>query len=137
DASRPGIVQVRGLVGGLQQTATNCTKRSVQHEYVGTLDPFTRLPHAGERGLWAAVTRFSAQDMYGMTRKLAHDSEGSFSSVPPGRALPPRILRLKEVCKVVGLGRSFVYRLQGENRFPHSIRIGERAVGWLEDEVHK
>ena len=37
--------------------------------------------------------------------------------------------------KMVGLGRSFVYRLQTEKRFPHSIKIGVRAVGWLEDEV--
>jgi prophage regulatory protein len=42
---------------------------------------------------------------------------------------------MKEVCKVTGLGRSFIYQLQTENRFPHSIKIGARAVGWLEDEV--
>jgi prophage regulatory protein len=47
----------------------------------------------------------------------------------------PRILRLKKVRKVTGLGRSFIYQLQTENRFPHSIKIGARAVGWLEDEV--
>ncbi len=47
----------------------------------------------------------------------------------------PRVLRLKEVCKVTGLGRSFIYQLQTEKRFPHSIRIGVRAVGWLEDDV--
>lgn len=48
-----------------------------------------------------------------------------------------RILRLKEVCKVTGLGRSCVYQLQAEHRFPHSIRIGARAVGWLEDDIKK
>ena len=36
---------------------------------------------------------------------------------------------------MTGLGRAFIYRLQAERRFPHSIKIGERAVGWLEDEV--
>lgn len=71
-----------------------------------------------------------------MTRNVDHDSDPARPSA--GRtamASAPRILRLKEVCKMVGLGRSFVYRLQTENRFPHSIKIGERAVGWLEDEV--
>lgn len=47
----------------------------------------------------------------------------------------PRILRLKEVCKITGLGRSFIYQLQTEGRFPHSVKIGARAVGWVEDEV--
>jgi prophage regulatory protein len=47
------------------------------------------------------------------------------------------VLRLKEVCKVTGLGRSFIYQLQAEHRFPHSIKIGVRAVGWLEGEVQE
>ena len=48
-----------------------------------------------------------------------------------------RVLRLKDVCKVTGLGRSFIYQLQTERRFPHSIKIGVRAVGWLEGEVQE
>lgn len=46
-----------------------------------------------------------------------------------------RVLRLKEVCKVTGLGRSFIYQLQAKNQFPHSIKLGVRAVGWLEGDV--
>lgn len=48
-----------------------------------------------------------------------------------------RVLRLKEVCKATGLGRSFIYELQSERRFPHSIKIGTRAVGWVEREVQE
>jgi prophage regulatory protein len=48
-----------------------------------------------------------------------------------------RVLRLREVCKVTGLRRSFIYQLQAEQRFPHSIKIGVRAVGWLESEVRE
>jgi prophage regulatory protein len=71
-----------------------------------------------------------------MTRNVDSDSDPARPSTGRGAATPAlRILRLKEVCKMVGLGRSFVYRLQTENRFPHSIKIGVRAVGWLEDEV--
>jgi prophage regulatory protein len=59
----------------------------------------------------------------------------------PHRASAPeclsRILRLKEVCKVTGLGRSCIHQLQAEQRFPHSIRIGARAVGWLEDDIKR
>jgi prophage regulatory protein len=62
------------------------------------------------------------------------------ASVPPTMARnspSARFLRLKEVCKVTGLGRSFIYQLQSAKRFPHSVKIGARAVGWLEDEVRK
>jgi len=48
-----------------------------------------------------------------------------------------RGLRLKEVCKVTGLGRSFIYQLQAEKQFPRSIKIGVRAVGWIESEVRE
>ena len=46
-----------------------------------------------------------------------------------------RVLRLKEVCKVTGLGRSYIYQLQAEGQFPHSIKLAARAVGWLENDV--
>jgi prophage regulatory protein len=46
-----------------------------------------------------------------------------------------QILRLPQVCKVTGLGRSMIYQLEAEQRFPHRVRIGLRAVGWVESEV--
>jgi len=49
--------------------------------------------------------------------------------------LQQRILRLRQVCELTGLGRSCIYQLQAERRFPQRIKIGVRAVGWLEDEV--
>jgi prophage regulatory protein len=36
---------------------------------------------------------------------------------------------------MTGLRRSFVYELQAQRRFPHSIKLGARAVGWLEGEI--
>ena len=52
-------------------------------------------------------------------------------------AIPPavQILRLPQVCKVTGLGRSMIYQLEAERRFPSRVRIGLRAVGWVESEV--
>jgi prophage regulatory protein len=72
-----------------------------------------------------------------MNRKIDDDLEVSASSRASGTISPPRILRLKEVCKVTGLGRSCIYQLQAAKRFPHRIKIGLRAVGWLEDDVQK
>ena len=46
-----------------------------------------------------------------------------------------QILRLPQVCNVTGLRRSMIYQLEAEQRFPHRIKIGIRAVGWIEGEV--
>jgi prophage regulatory protein len=46
-----------------------------------------------------------------------------------------QMLRLPQVCKVTGLGRSMIYQLEAEQKFPHRVRIGMRAVGWVESEV--
>ena len=36
-----------------------------------------------------------------------------------------------------GLCRSMIYQLEAEQRFPRRIKIGVRAVGWLEEEVQE
>lgn len=50
---------------------------------------------------------------------------------------PVQILRLPQVCKVTGLGRSMIYQLESTRRFPCRVRIGARAVGWVESEVQR
>lgn len=45
-----------------------------------------------------------------------------------------QILRLPQVCRMTGLGRSMIYQLEAERRFPCRVRIGARAVGWVESE---
>ena len=45
------------------------------------------------------------------------------------------ILRLPEVRQMTGLSRSSIYALQVTQAFPHSVKLSERAVGWLESEV--
>ena len=34
-----------------------------------------------------------------------------------------------------GLGRTTVYEQMATGRFPRPIKLGERAVGWLEDDI--
>lgn len=46
-----------------------------------------------------------------------------------------QVLRLPQVCQVTGLGRSMIYQLEATNGFPNRIRIGQRAVGWIAEEV--
>jgi prophage regulatory protein len=50
-------------------------------------------------------------------------------------AISLQILRLPQVCSVTGLRRSMIYQLEAEQRFPKRIKIGIRAVGWIEGEV--
>jgi predicted DNA-binding transcriptional regulator AlpA len=62
---------------------------------------------------------------------LDNDPENPTAQTSASTAPQSRILRLKEVCRVTGLGRSFIYQLQAARRFPRSIEIGARAVdGW-------
>jgi prophage regulatory protein len=46
-----------------------------------------------------------------------------------------RLIRLKEVMNITGLGRSSVYKFMDEERFPKSVSLGDRAVAWVESEV--
>ena len=48
-----------------------------------------------------------------------------------------RILRLPEVKKITGLSRSSIYLRMATEEFPKSISLGDRAVGWLEQDVCK
>lgn len=48
-----------------------------------------------------------------------------------------RYLRREEVERLVGLGRSSLYRLMRQGAFPTPIRIGGRAVRWSERELEQ
>ncbi|MDE3157089.1 MAG: AlpA family transcriptional regulator [Acidobacteriota bacterium] len=45
------------------------------------------------------------------------------------------ILRLPAVKARVGLSRSSIYKMVSAREFPTPVRLGPRAVGWLESEV--
>ena len=49
----------------------------------------------------------------------------------------PRVLRLKEVEKKIGLKKPTIYRMMKEGKFPRPIQLNERAVGWIESGVDK
>jgi prophage regulatory protein len=45
------------------------------------------------------------------------------------------ILRLPAVKSRTGLSRSTIYLRMAEGTFPKPISLGDRAVGWVEDEI--
>ena len=54
---------------------------------------------------------------------------------PNAGAAMPRLLTLHDVKGITALSRSAIYALMAESRFPKPIRIGNRAVRWVEQEV--
>jgi prophage regulatory protein len=46
-----------------------------------------------------------------------------------------RLMRLPAVLALVGLGRSRVYELMAEGRFPAPVKLSQRAIAWPSDEV--
>ena len=45
------------------------------------------------------------------------------------------LIRLPEVLKRTGFGTAWIYRLISEGRFPAPVKIGVRAVAFVESEV--
>ena len=49
--------------------------------------------------------------------------------------VPERLLRLDEVTRRVGLGKTMIYRLISERRFPPPYKISPFASRWSEREI--
>lgn len=47
------------------------------------------------------------------------------------------ILRISAVKTRTALSRSSIYKLISNGTFPRAVRLGARAVGWLESEVEE
>ena len=45
------------------------------------------------------------------------------------------LIGISEVCRLVGVCRSTIYRWVSEGCFPQPVRIGERAVRWRVDDL--
>lgn len=45
------------------------------------------------------------------------------------------LMRLDDVMKATGLGRSSIYKQISLGQFPRQVSIGGRAVAWVSDEV--
>lgn len=46
-----------------------------------------------------------------------------------------KLIRIKDVMSRTGLGRSTIYKYVHLGLFPKPIRLGTRAVAWVESEV--
>ncbi len=48
-----------------------------------------------------------------------------------------KLLRRREVEEITGLSRAGIYEQMTEGVFPKPVRIGPRAVAWVDSEVSK
>ena len=46
-----------------------------------------------------------------------------------------RLLRLRQVIELTGIGKTMIYRLMRDNQFPHQFKPGGYASRWSEREV--
>lgn len=46
-------------------------------------------------------------------------------------------LRMPTVMKMTGLGRSTIYRLIADQKFPRPVRLGLRAVAWRRSDLDR
>lgn len=46
-------------------------------------------------------------------------------------------LRLPSVVQMTGLGRSTIYKLSSQKRFPAPVRLTARAVGWRRVDIER
>ncbi|MFQ3194718.1 MAG: prophage regulatory protein [Colwellia sp.] len=48
-----------------------------------------------------------------------------------------KIIRLPAVKDQTGLSRSSIYLRMSKGKFPQSISLGDRAIGWLEEDINQ
>lgn len=48
-----------------------------------------------------------------------------------------KLLRLKQVMEMTGLSRSYVYELAKQGKFPKPVKLSEKSVAWVDQEVRE
>lgn len=56
---------------------------------------------------------------------------------PQVEATAPFFLRMPTVMRMTGLGRSTIYRMIAESKFPSPVRLGTRAVAWRRTDLDR
>lgn len=54
----------------------------------------------------------------------------------PGPDTSP-FLRMRAVTRMTGLGRSTIYRLVAQDKFPSPVRLANRAIAWRRTDLER
>lgn len=49
--------------------------------------------------------------------------------------MPQKLIRLPDVQRRTGYSKAWIYRLMSQGKFPASVKIGTRAIAFVESEV--
>ncbi|MBW2187323.1 MAG: AlpA family phage regulatory protein [Deltaproteobacteria bacterium] len=52
-----------------------------------------------------------------------------------GQKATKRLLRIKQVLEIIPLGKSTVWKMVAEGKFPQPIKLSERCTAWRESDV--
>jgi prophage regulatory protein len=88
--------------------------------------------------------QWALQEIVSLRAQLARPARHQDGPAPPPRvdtlqeqqrqadALknPNRLVRMKELRQMIGLGPSTIYKMMQEGRFPRSVHLGERTTAW-------
>ncbi|MBW2186923.1 MAG: AlpA family phage regulatory protein [Deltaproteobacteria bacterium] len=47
------------------------------------------------------------------------------------------LLRMKQVLEIVPLGKSTVWKMVAENKFPQPVKLSERCTAWRESDIQR
>ena len=65
-------------------------------------------------------------------------SQMQIESKPPAMDAQPTVfVRMAAVVRMTGLGRSTIYRMMAEDRFPSPVRLAKRAIAWRRSDLEQ
>jgi prophage regulatory protein len=78
---------------------------------------------------------FRTHARFSVTNREAPDDPSEAATARPSSGPPERLLRIAEVSRRVGLGKSMIYELIAKERFPAPYKISACASRWSEQEI--
>lgn len=61
----------------------------------------------------------------------------AYEQAAPSPDATPLFLRMPTVVRLTGLGRSTIYRLIADNKFPCPVRLSPRTVAWRRADLER
>ena len=67
-----------------------------------------------------------------------YQSKKELDQLKPETDQHKRLIRIREVIRLTGISKSYIYQLCSQNQFPKSVQLipGGSSVAWVESEVN-
>lgn len=122
--------EVNSVVRGSSRSAGARPQTAKDGDHLGALDP-TQNPAVETR--WIAVN----VSLNALLWRTAMPTATNHPAPAQLRTPDLLFLRLPTVVRITGLGRSTIYRLIAEQKFPSPVRLGARAVAWRHSDLEE